>query len=215
MSNRYWYDACKSLVAVAAEVAYGARYTGLENVPRAGGVLMVSNHQSHLDPPLIGAGCPRQMSFVARKTLFAFPPFGWLLSSLNAFPIDRDGFPLAGIKETLRRLKRGEMVLIFPEGTRTRTGVMGHFKPGFSALALRARAALLPVAIEGAFTAWPRHRSVPSPGTVHVHFGRPILPEEFASYSEDTLVSALEGRVRSYHEMLCRRAPFARRQPRL
>jgi 1-acyl-sn-glycerol-3-phosphate acyltransferase len=210
MGNRYWYWACKSLVALAAEVAYGARYTGLENVPREGGVLMVSNHQSHLDPLLIGSGCPRQMSFVARKTLFRFPPFGWLIGSLNAFPIDRDGFPLAGVKETLKRLKRGEMVLIFPEGTRTRDGKMGHFKPGFSALALRAQAAILPVAIEGTHAAWPRRQALPRTGTVHVHFGKPMLPDEFTKFGEAELVATLEGRVRDYHEMLCRRAPFAR-----
>jgi 1-acyl-sn-glycerol-3-phosphate acyltransferase len=209
MGNPYWYWTCKSLVAMAAEVAYGARYTGLENVPREGGVLMISNHQSHLDPPLIGSGCPRQMSFVARKSLFKFPPFGWFIHSLNAFPIDRDGFPLAGVKETLRRLKGGEMVLIFPEGTRTRTGEMGHFKPGFSALAVRARAAILPAAIEGSFAAWPRRQSLPSPGgNVHVHFGQPILPDEYMKYKEAELVATLEGRVRAYHEMLCRRAPF-------
>jgi 1-acyl-sn-glycerol-3-phosphate acyltransferase len=211
MSNRYWYETCKTCVALAAEVAYGARYTGLENVPREGGVLMVSNHQSHLDPPLIGVGCPRQMSFVARKTLFRFPPFGWLIGSLNAFPIDRDGFPLQGVRETLRRLKRGELVLIFPEGTRTRTGKMGHFKPGFSAVARRGRAALLPVAIEGSYAAWPRRQKFPSTGTIHVHFGEPILPEEFIKYKEEELVAKLEGRVRAYHEMLCRRAPFAHR----
>ncbi|HOU36076.1 MAG TPA: lysophospholipid acyltransferase family protein, partial [Candidatus Omnitrophota bacterium] len=80
---------------------------------------MVSNHQSHLDPPLVGCGCRRQMNFLARNTLFRSPLFAKLISSVNAIPIDREGGGLAGLKETLRRLKRGEMVLVFPEGTRT------------------------------------------------------------------------------------------------
>ena len=66
-----------------------------------GGVLVVSNHQSHLDPPLIGIGCPRRMNYLARDTLFRFAPFAWLIRSVDAIPIDREGIGLGGIKEAL------------------------------------------------------------------------------------------------------------------
>ncbi len=96
---------------------------------------MVSNHQSHLDPPLVGMACHRHMNYIARETLFAFKPFAWLIHSINAIAIDREGLGLAGIKESLKRLKNGEMVLIFAEGTRTPDGEIKPFKPGITSLA--------------------------------------------------------------------------------
>jgi 1-acyl-sn-glycerol-3-phosphate acyltransferase len=139
------------------------------------------------------------LNYLARETLFSFAPFRWLIQSLDGIPIDREGLGLAGLKETLRRLKRGELVLIFPEGTRTRDGEVAPLKPGFSALASRARVPLLPVGIEGSFTAWPRWRPFPLPATIHIHFGQPILPEEAASFSERELVAEVERRIRACH----------------
>ena len=114
LPNRLWYQFLRWLIYLAGMLAYGVRYSGRKNIPKTGAVLVVSNHQSHFDPPLIGAGCWRRMNYLARKTLFRFAPLGWLIRSLDAIPIDRDGLGLNGIKESLRRLKRGEMVLIFP-----------------------------------------------------------------------------------------------------
>ena len=163
LPNRLWYQFLRWLIYLAGMLAYGVRYSGRENIPKTGAVLVVSNHQSHFDPPLVGAGCWRRMNYLARETLFRFAPLGWLIHSLDAIPIDRDGLGLNGIKESLRRLKRGEMVLIFPEGTRTRDGEMAPFRPGFTVLAARSKAWILPVAIEGAFDAWPRSRKLPRP----------------------------------------------------
>ena len=118
------------LIYLTGILAYGVRYSGRANIPKTGAVLVVSNHQSHLDPTLVGAGCDRRMNYLARETLFHFAPLRWLIRSLDAIPIDRDGLGLNGIKESLRRLKRGEMVLIFPEGTRTRDGDVAPFRPG-------------------------------------------------------------------------------------
>ena len=160
LPNRLWYQFLRWLIYLAGILAYGVRYSGRVNIPKTGPVLVVSNHQSHFDPPLVGAGCWRRMNYLARKTLFHFAPLGWLIRSLDAIPIDRDGLGLNGIKESLRRLKRGEMVLIFPEGTRTRDGEMAPFRPGFTVLAARSKAWILPVAIEGAFDAWPRSREI-------------------------------------------------------
>ena len=167
-----------------AVLVYRVRYYGRENIPAAGGVLVVSNHQSHFDPPLVGIGCPRRMNYVARETLFRFAPFGWLIHSVGAIPIDREGIGLGGIKESLRRLKRGEMVLIFPEGTRSRDGEIAPFRPGFTALAVRSGAAILPVAIDGAFQVWPRWRKFPGRGRIRVRYGVPITPAEIAGRDE-------------------------------
>jgi 1-acyl-sn-glycerol-3-phosphate acyltransferase len=200
--SRVWYEFLRWGVRMTGMLAYGVRYSGRENIPPSGAVLVVSNHQSHFDPPLVGAGCTRRMNYLARETLFRFAPFRWLIHSVDAIPIDRDGLGLGGIKESLRRMKRGEMVLIFPEGTRTRDGNMGRFRPGFTVLAARAKAWILPVAIEGAFAAWPRWQKLPRLGTIHVCFGEPIPPEQVVAWGERELLAEVEQRVRACHAML-------------
>jgi 1-acyl-sn-glycerol-3-phosphate acyltransferase len=192
-------------------MAFHLRYSGQEYIPREGPVVVVSNHQSHLDPPLVGAGCNRQMDYLARDTLFGFAPLNWVMGSLGAIPIDREGGGMAGIRETLRRLKHGGMVLLFPEGTRTKDGSIGPFRPGFTTLAVRGRAALLPAAIEGAYRAWPRRSRLPGLATIHVHYGRAIQPDDVARHGEDELLVEVERRVRMCHAILCRRPAFARR----
>ena len=206
LPSRLWYEFLKRVLQLAAILGYRVRHSGLHNIPVEGGVLVVSNHQSHFDPPLVGIGCPRRMNYVARDTLFRFAPFGRLLSSVDSIPIDREGIGLGGIKESLKRLKRGEMVLIFPEGTRSPDGEIHPFRPGFTALAVRSKAALLPVAIEGAFQAWPRWKKFPGLGRIRVHFGEPILPGEFAGRDERDLLAEVERRVRECQAAL-------RRQP--
>jgi len=205
-----WYNFSKLSLQAWESVYFSPRYSGVENIPTTGAVLMASNHQSHLDPPLVGSGCPRMMNYIARDTLFRFKPFGWLIHSYNAIPIDRDGAGISGIKETLKRLKRGQIVLVFPEGTRTRDGNVGKFRPGFSTLAVRTGAAIVPAAIEGAYAAWPRWRKLPRPGTILIRFGQPLGPEEIAGRPERELVAVVEQRVRECHAMLCRHPAFAR-----
>jgi 1-acyl-sn-glycerol-3-phosphate acyltransferase len=151
------------------------------------------------------------MNYLARDTLYGFAPFDWLMNSLGAIPIDREGGGLAGIKETFRRLKRGAMVLMFPEGTRTKDGRIGRFRPGFTTLAVRGRAAVLPAAIEGAYHAWPKRRKFPGPGTIHVHYGPALSPQAVAEFSEAELLAEAERRVRACHDLLCRRPVFAGR----
>lgn len=159
----------------------------------------MSNHQSNLDPVIIGLCCNRRLNYVARQTLLTFAPLRWLLNSLDTIPIDRDGIGLSGLKETLRRLKRGELVLLFPEGTRTRDGEVQAIKPGFCALARRAEVPLVPVAMDGAFDAWPRQRSFPRPAVIHVQFGEPILPAHVKLLSDEQLVQEVERRIRDCH----------------
>ena len=185
LSSRLWYGVTKRVVRSVATFVLGARYTGIRNVPAVGPLVVVSNHQSHFDPPLIGSGFPWRLNYFARKSLFRSAAFGWLLTSFDAIAVDRETSPLSGIRETLRRLKRGEAVLMFPEGSRCWDGQIGPFMPGFALLAMRSRAAVLPAAIEGAFRAWPRWNRFPRPGTIHVHFGHPIPAEQVGSMTEE------------------------------
>ena len=201
LPKRLWYGFLHVLCRLLATVFFQIRVSGRECVPREGGVLVLSNHQSHFDPVLVGLACDRRLNYLARDTLFGFAPFRWLIQSLDAIPIDREGMGLAGLKETLRRLKRGELVLIFPEGTRTHDGDVAPLKPGFSALAKRAGVPLLPVGIEGAFQAWPRRHIVPGVSTIHIQFGEPLSPAAAAAYDERQLVDEVERRIRECHRL--------------
>lgn len=175
--SRTVYCTSRRTFQLVGVMGFGLRRSGLNNIPTEGGALVLSNHQSHFDPPLLGLCCPRPMGFLARQTLFGTRLMDFLMSVHGAFPINREGSGLAGIKETLRRLKRGELVVIFPEGTRTPDGEIAPFKAGFTALARRGKVPILPVAIEGAHGVWPRGRAYPGPGTIHIHFG-PVLPAD-------------------------------------
>jgi len=206
--HRLLYRFLQRLLQLAGVVGFGVRYSGLHNIPASGGVLVVSNHQSHLDPPFIGMGCPRMMNFVARETLFRVKWFGSLLRALGAMPIDREGSGLSGIKTSLKCLKQGGMVLIFPEGTRTRNGEIAPFKPGFVVLAIRTKSAILPTAIEGAFRVWPRWRAFPGMGAVHIHYGEPLMPADYDGMDERDLLAEVERRVRQCHAELLRHRPF-------
>jgi 1-acyl-sn-glycerol-3-phosphate acyltransferase len=209
LPNELWFRFLRLVCRLTAVLVYNVRHTGVSNIPREGGVLVVSNHQSHFDPPLVGMGPDRRMNYVARKSLFGFGPFRWLINSLDAIPIDREKMGLAGIKESLRRLKRGEMVVVFPEGTRTPDGEIHRFRPGFTTLAVRSRAAILPVAIEGAYAVWPRRQKLPRLGHIHVHYGPPILADEVARLDERELLREVERRVRACHALLRARPVFS------
>lgn len=174
---------------------FRVRFWGRHRFPREGGVLLVSNHQSHLDPVLAGISCQRQMSSLARASLFHIPVLKTLIRWLDAIPLDREGIGLAGLKETLRRLKRGEVVLLFPEGTRTSDGQLAPLKSGFCTLARRTHVPVMPMAVAGAFDAWPRWRSWPCPGTVHIQYGQPISPEEIASLDDHQLVAQVQSQL--------------------
>jgi len=212
LSSRLWYWFSKQVVHAVATLVYRVRHTGLENVPRTGGMVIVSNHQSHLDPPAIGCGFPLRINYLARKDLFHFAPFAWLIDSYDAIPIDRKGSALGGVRETLRRLRRGESVLMFPEGTRTWDGEIGPFMSGFAVMAMRGRAGVLPVALEGAFDAWPRSRRFPWVGPIHVHFGPLIRADEVQSMTEQELLAETEKRIRQCQQVLRARPVFARRR---
>jgi 1-acyl-sn-glycerol-3-phosphate acyltransferase len=199
LPNRAWQAFLKFTFRLSTVLVFNIRCHGREKVPRAGGGLMLSNHQSNLDPVLIGLASDRRLNYVARKTLFRFAPFRWLLNSVDSIAIDREGLGLDGLKETLRRLKRGEMVLLFPEGTRTPDGEVHPIKPGFCAVARRAGVPIIPVAMDGAFDSWPRWRRLPRKAVIHVQFGDAIEPAQIARLSDDQLVTEVERRIRCCH----------------
>lgn len=179
---------------------FGLRVEGVARFPLGSGALVCSNHQSNFDPVLVGMILPERLNYVARKTLFKFFLFRWLIEYLDAIPLDRDGMGIAGIKETLRRLGRNESVLIFPEGTRTSDGKVARLKPGFYAIAKRSGKPIVPVAIEGAYDAWPKGTKYPTLTRMAVCVGDAISAEQISAFDEKGLLEELEKRIRACHE---------------
>jgi 1-acyl-sn-glycerol-3-phosphate acyltransferase len=122
---------------------------GREHIPKRGPVIIAANHRSFLDPFVIATMARRPMYYVAKKELFANRLQGWLLSALGAFPVDRGAADGDMIETAKAILGRGDIVLIFPEGTRTRPGSLGHPKRGVGRLALETGAPVVPIAVIG------------------------------------------------------------------
>jgi 1-acyl-sn-glycerol-3-phosphate acyltransferase len=190
-----WYRLIQlTTLALFSAPGGGLRASGRGHIPESGAALLVSNHLSHLDVLVLGTLLPRPLNFVARSTLF-FPPLGWIIRSLGAFPIQRDGMGAQGLKETLRRLRAGGIVTLFPEGTRSPDGELGPLKQGIAVLAARARVPIIPAAVVGTFEAWPRSRSFPRRHPIRVHYGRPIAPEEIAGRAPEEVSELIRARI--------------------
>jgi 1-acyl-sn-glycerol-3-phosphate acyltransferase len=149
--------------------AHGQGTAGLADVP--GGVMVVSNHQSFLDPLLLGIAADAQLAFLARNTLCNVWGLGAFLRSVGVHPIARGRTDASAVKTVIRLLRGGSNLLMFPEGTRTHDGEVGAFKPGAAALAIRCRVPVIPACISGAFEAWPRDRALPRRRRVKIRFG--------------------------------------------
>lgn len=175
------YDAIAAFCAMLFILLYRVRVRGVKNVPPSGPLLIAANHQSFLDPPLVGCFIrSRHLSFVARIGLFKFGPFAWLISALNSVPINDEAGDAGAIKEILKRLADGHAVLIFPEGSRTFDGGQKAFKRGVALLVKRAKCPVVPAAVEGCFDAWGPSMKFPKllGQRVAVTYGKPIPYDE-------------------------------------
>lgn len=192
------YEVCRNAATLTATLGLGYRAHHQERVPQHGPLLLVANHQSFIDPPLVG-GCirPRQLDFLARASLFKGPVFSRLLPALHCIPVDAEGGDTASMKETIRRLHEGRAVLIFPEGTRTTDGAIAPFKRGVALLLKRAACPVIPCAIEGAYDAWPRSSKSPRFWTcpVETAYGHPIPHDELLKDGPAAAIERLEHEV--------------------
>jgi 1-acyl-sn-glycerol-3-phosphate acyltransferase len=174
---------------------FRVRVFGRENVPRRGGALIASSHQSYLDPALVAVGLKRPVSFMARSDLFGAPLFGALIRSLGAFPVERGGADVGAFREAVRRLQHGSLLLVFPEGTRTPDGSIRPLKEGLPALAVRAGVPIVPAVIDGAFELWPRSRALFTLGRVWVAFGRPLAAPTTTGTDRGFLIQQIRSRM--------------------
>ena len=184
------------LTRMFAVSVFGFRVRFAESLPKQGGLLVLSTHQSHLDPLLLGLSCHRRLSSMARSSLDRFKPFAAIITALDAIPIDRESSTVAAMKGVINRLRDGAAVVIFPEGTRTADGKLGELKGGFVLLAKRAGVPIVPVAIVGAWECWPRTRLFPRPGRIRLEFGRLLQPEQIAAMTDGEILSACTAEIK-------------------
>jgi 1-acyl-sn-glycerol-3-phosphate acyltransferase len=165
------YATLKPLVAAVGRLWFRLESVGTERVPMRGAVLLASNHQSLLDPPLIGAVLPRELDYLAKAELFRVPLLGALIGRLNAHPVEREGADAAALRLALRLLQEGRALLVFPEGTRGDGGGLNPARPGTGMLAALSEAPVVPVYVAGSADALPRGRGFPRRARVTVRFG--------------------------------------------
>ena len=196
-----WFRFARWVCKVFCRLFFRIRVYGRKNVPEEGPLLLVSNHQSFLDPVFCGIPLKRPLYFLARDTLFrplvfcrrrkrGF--FGWLISSVNTIPVRRGKADLSAVKTIIGKLKEGSGVCLFPEATRTRDGKIAPFKPGFGLLCRRGKAAVVPVVIDGAFECWPRHKKIFSLGSeIVICYGECITAEQVKEMNNKELAKNL------------------------
>lgn len=191
----YWLGcwACRVLCILF----FRLRFEGLDNVPDKGPVVLISNHQSFLDPLFCGVGLKRQLHFMARDTLFTNRFFGAILSSVKAVPVKRGRADLSAIKKIIAALNAGGAACLFPEGTRTTDGRIADFKPGFGLVCRKSNAPIVPVLIDGAFERWPKGERIFSPGPVVVCYGKAITGRALFNTDDKTLATKLTNILRS------------------
>jgi 1-acyl-sn-glycerol-3-phosphate acyltransferase len=194
-----WYHFVRMICAGLSMILVRWRSKGQGNIPAGGGVLLVCNHVSFLDVFFLAIPLSRPLNYVARSTLFV-SLLGTFIRSVGGFPIQREGIGAGGMKETLRRLKAGGIVALFPEGTRSPDGELGPLKPGIAVLAARLGAPVVPAGVAGLYESWPRSHLVPVPHPVRIHYGQPILPDELAGLDTEAITALIRDRMYLIHE---------------
>ena len=184
---------------------FSGRIYGRHHVPRAGGVIIIANHQSFFDPVLVGLALQRECHFMARDTLFERPAFSWYIRSLNAFPVKRGAGDIAALRESLRRLQQGAAVVAFPEATRTRNGSIGPFHPGVVLMARRGGVPIVTAAIRGAYECWPRHRRWPRRRPIRVAFGPGLSAAQVQAGTPEEVLRALRDEMLALYDRLATR----------
>jgi 1-acyl-sn-glycerol-3-phosphate acyltransferase len=167
------YRAGRFGCSILAHILFRLRVIGRENFNVEGPVIIAANHQSYLDPPLIGVAFPGELHYLARNTLFKNRLANWILTEVNAIPVDRDRGDVGAFRAVLKLLKDGHRTVIFPEGTRTLTGQIQKARPGIGMIIAKTLVPVIPARIFGSFEAWPKNgKFKPHPITVIV--GKPI-----------------------------------------
>ena len=187
----------QGICRIVTTLAFDLKVYGVHRLPQDGGVLVVSNHQSYLDPVLLAVRTRRPLSYMAKSELFGNKAFTWLIRSLGAFPVRQGAGDIRAMKEAIERVQEGDALAIFPEGSRSYDGQLLPIEPGVALVIRKAKVPVVPCVIDGAYNAWRKNAKLPRPAPIRVLYGRPmdlngLDREEVVHKIHDTLAQMLQ-----------------------
>ena len=189
--RRAWRKFAQLSVFLLLRLLYRVRVYGIENIPKEGPGLLVCNHQSYIDPFFCHSWVWRPFFYVARENLFR----GFmdkLLRSLFVIPIKQGQSDLAAMKAIIGVIQQGNIICLYPEGSRTFDGRLDEVKPGISLITRRTGAPLLPMVVEGLYEAWPRTQKWPSLfKPVSVMYGKPMTADHIKDIGDKAFTQEL------------------------
>lgn len=164
------YKLVKTVCSIFMTLVFWPKFEGVENSDIEGGFLICPNHKSNWDALIAGTPQKRQMKFIAKDSLFRFPPMGWFFRKVGAYPIKRGQADIGAVKAAMTILKEGYPLMMFPQGQRLKTLEKDQGKAGAAMLAIKMQVPVLPVGISGRYI--PFSRPV-------VRIGKPIYFDEY------------------------------------
>ena len=197
-----FYESSKFLCRVLCLIFFRLKAKGLSNIPKQGGFILACNHASYLDPVLAGSACPRSLNYLARDTLFGNWIFRWWLKNVHVIPLRRDSADLGAMKEALNRLKDGQGLILFPEGTRSVTGELGRGQHGVGFLARKSCVPVIPTYVDGSFKALPKGAKLFKPVSVTVLFSRALVFDKNTAISDQAIVDKIMDEIRHLKDSL-------------
>ncbi len=173
------------------------RVEGAPRIPRDRAVVFMANHESWLDIPVLLATIPVQVRFLAKKSLFSIPFFGWAIASMGFIPVDRKNRreAIKSFEQAAQRIRAGRSVLVFPEETRTTDGTLLPFQRGGFLIALKAGLPIVPVGLDGPRRCLPKFSYLLRPGTITVRFGEPIPTEGLGVTAKEELMAKVRAAI--------------------
>ena len=175
--NLLWYHLFNwSVVSPMLGLYFRGRVYGAEQVPTTGGLVVVANHASDFDPPLLSAAVRRPVSYMAKEELFNVPVLSQAIRLYGAYPVKRGSADRSAIREALKQLDQGWAVGIFLQGTRTVNGRIPEPKIGAALIAAKAQVPLLPVSLWGTQHIFKKGTAIPRPVPLTIRIGAPIAP---------------------------------------
>lgn len=192
MKFSYWF--IHSLARIFFKLFFRLKIYGADQI-RQGAGLLIANHTSFYDPPVLSASCSEEVHFLARESLFRVPLLGRLIKMLNTHPVSHSASDVHVLRQMIQLLSEGKKLIIFPEGKRSPDGFIKPFERGFSFLAQKAKCTIYPAYISGAYKAWPSQRKLPKLcGKMVCVFGTPIEWDDFEDLPKKEIEALLTER---------------------
>jgi 1-acyl-sn-glycerol-3-phosphate acyltransferase len=197
------YTVARAICAFFCYILFTPQVSGKGHVPKKGGFILACNHASYLDPVIFGVACPRALSYMARSTLFSNRFFGWLLKKgCRAFPVKRGAADVGALKEALKKLKDGEGLLLFPEGTRSLDGQLGKGHHGVGFLTRKSGVPVIPVYGKDTHIAFPKGSRSIKPMPIRIVFGEPMDFSRQENVSDQGIADAIMERLQILKDSL-------------